>query len=222
MTISEYSALKERYSKISGQRTTYLQAVDNHFLSLAENEGPDWLDIGSGDGVRALLLNEKLKKNLSVIEPSELLPRTFERSNPEVQVIRRRVEDLEFEREFDIVTMLWNVIGHLESLKDCLRFIRKSLKPHGLLYFDSNSALNLRRFGAADVARNLLHTQSVKYPWPNPDSETFVEIFRKSFLERALKEAGFQVEVRYLDYDRGEWVQNQFQGSFIILARRML
>lgn len=222
LTVREYTELAERYSQIANQRESYLHAVNDHFLSVAKNEGPNWLDIGSGNGARTLLLNENLKKRLSIIEPSGLLPKTFEKSNPEVHVIRRRVEDAVFERTFDIVTMFWNVIGHLESLEECLRFIGYSLRSNGLLYFDANSALNVRRFGVANVARNLLHSRSVRYPWPNAESDTVVEIYRKSFVVHFLKKAGFQVEIRYLDYDRGDWVQNEFQGSFIILARKLL
>ena len=219
-SVAAYNRLTNQYRRISLSRAGYLNAVDEHFLSLARDEGFDWLDIGSGDGVRALSLNRTLNKNLSVLEPSKLLPENFRLEHPEVQIFRQSAENLSLKQEFDVVTMLWNVIGHVDNLEACFAAIRDCLRPSGLLYFDANSALNIRRFGIRNVSRNLRHRRSVKFPWPDADSESEVEIFRQSFLRSALKATGFQTRFLFMDYENGQLVRNQFQGSVIVMARR--
>lgn len=221
-TVGHYSSLSGLYPSLSLSRRNYNAAVDSRLVSLTGQLGPRWLDIGAGDGVRALSLNHELKKNLTVLEPSALLPKTFESDHPNIRVVRSQLEFADFDHEFDLVTMLWNVVGHLESLKSSLRQVAKWTAPSGLLFFDVNSPLNIRRFGLAPVLKNMTRSgQTLSFPWPQTDSDSNVKFYRKGHLVAELAEAGFLASCSYLDYDSGFPTRSGFTGSMIVVARKL-
>lgn len=221
-TIGHYSTMSALYPSLSLSRSNYNAAVDSRLVSLSGQLGPRWLDIGAGDGARALSLNHELKKNLTVLEPSALLPKTFESSHPKIRVVRSQLEFADFDHEFDVVTMLWNVVGHLESLRSCLRQVAKWTAPSGLLFFDVNSPLNVRRFGLAPVLKNVTKGgQMLSFPWPQTDSDSSVTFYRRRYLVAELAEAGFLASCSYLDYDSGLPTHSGFTGSMVVVAKKM-
>jgi hypothetical protein len=220
--VDQYSTMSELYPSLSLSRKEYNASVDSRLTSLAGGLGPRWLDIGSGDGVRALGLNRELQKSLTVLEPSTLLPKTFESNHPDVRVIRSQLEFVDLNHEFDLVTMLWNVVGHLDSLSTSLQRVAKWTAPSGLLFFDLNSPLNIRRFGLASVLNNLVQGgQTLSFPWPATDSDSSVRFYRRRYLVSELARAGFQASFSYLDYDSGLPTKSGFTGSLIVVARKI-
>lgn len=219
-TVEIYSNLSSKYGSLTEQRRSYLQAVDRHFLELAKSCGKNWLDIGSGDGIRAVLLNQFLGKTLTLIEPSRLLAPSFEELNPEVSVIRSTLSSAKISRQFDLISMLWNVVGHLGSLDDSLRIVHKILADDGVLFLDANSPFNVRRFGLQAVVRNMTRRGQIQFPWPDSNSLGQVNFFGRRVLSKKLKLAGFAPDFHYVQYDNGLPALSQYTGSIICIARK--
>jgi len=221
--VTQYSRLVGTYSALAGERSAYNSGVDRAFSSLARTQGAEWLDVGSGDATRALRLNRELRKTLTVLEPSSLLPSSFESDYPSVGVIRGQIEDADFGREFDIVSMLWNVVGHLESLRATLLKVHERLSPSGVLFFDANSCLNVSRFGVTTVMKNFIRrAPRLSFPWPDEDSKTSVNFYSRRFLKVQLTRAGFSPSFSYINYDTGLPASSAFDGSMVIVAKKRL
>ena len=218
--MEDYSALSGTYAGISERRRRYNTAVDNHFVALAQAAGGRWLDVGTGDGKRALELNRLLSKDLTVVEPSSLLEDSFELKNPEVNVIRASFDEIDESLTFDVVSALWNVVGHVDSLELFLAQVWNLLDDDGLLFFDVNSPFNWRRFGLNAVTKNLLSRRnSYSFTWNSAVPST-VNFYRISFIVAQLKSAGFLPSISYLDYETGIQVSSGFLGSAVVSARK--
>jgi SAM-dependent methyltransferase len=205
---------------LADERKNYIEAVDRHFLELARNSGKNWLDIGSGDGLRAVRLNQLLEKTLTLMEPSRLLSYDFEEAHPDVSVIRSTLSSANVSRQFDLVSMLWNVVGHLNSLEDSLRRIHGMLAEDGVLFLDANSPFNVRRFGLQAVFRNLARKGQIQFSWPESNSPGRVNFFGSRVLSEKLKSAGFDPSFHYIDYDNGLPALSEYTGSIVCTARK--
>ena len=220
--MSDYSALNGVFAELAESRRNYNAAVDKQFIRLAKSAGRRWLDIGAGDGKRALALNRALSKDLTLVEPSSLLENSFELKHPELRVIRASFDEIDAPLTFDVVSALWNVVGHVDSLEEFLRHVWAILDEGGLLFFDVNSPLNWKRFGAKAVAKNLLsQKESFSFAW-NPTVPSTVNFYRISFIRAQLNQVGFSSSVTYFDYENGNQVRSAFQGSAVIAARKPL
>lgn len=219
--MQDYGALKGVYESISDQRRRYNAAVDKQFLKVAQSVGRRWLDIGTGDGKRALGLNRILLKELTVVEPSSLLDNSFEMKNPDVAVVRASFESVLGLGRFDVVSGLWNVVGHVESLESFFRKAWELLDEGGLLFFDANSPFNMRRFGARAALRNLFSGRSTfSFSW-NPAAVSPVSLHRASAIVSLLETIGFSTSILYLDYENGNQVSSGFLGSVVVTARKL-
>lgn len=219
-TVAIYSSLTSRYDSLADQRRSYLEAVDRLFLELAKNSGNHWLDIGSGDGFRAVQLNRQLDKTLTLLEPSLLLASDFEETHSDITVIRSTLSSAKISRQFDLVSMLWNVIGHVDSLDDSLKKIYGVLADDGVIFLDANSPFNVRRFGFLAVFRNLASTGPIQFSWPDRNSPGRVNFFGRRVLKTKLELAGFVPEFRYINYDNGLPASSEFTGSIVCIARK--
>lgn len=218
--MQDYSALGDMYESISEQRRLYNSAVDKQFFKVAQSVGRRWLDIGTGDGKRALRLNRALSKELTVVEPSSLLDDTFEAKNPDVKVIRASFESVGGSGRFDVISGLWNVVGHVESLEGFFHKAWHLLDEGGLLFFDANSPFNVRRFGARAALRNLLSRQtSFSFNWSSLAVSPVI-FYRTSAIVAHLEATGFSTSILYLDYENGNPVSSGFLGSVVVTARK--
>jgi 2-polyprenyl-3-methyl-5-hydroxy-6-metoxy-1,4-benzoquinol methylase len=213
--------MKDSYQIVCKRREKYINGVNRDFLKIAKDKGLNWLDIGSGDSIRSAYLNTILGKKLTVLEPSELLTKDFECSNPDIKFLRTSIEEIEFLEKFDVISLLWNVVGHLTNLEATLKKIYNALHPGGVLYFDTNSPFNLIEYGVRQVVKNFFSKQEyLKFSWPDSNSESYVLFYKKSYLIKILKEAGFSVSVRNINYDSGNSVRSCFFGSMVVTAKK--
>ncbi len=219
-TVASYSGLTGKYGTLVNERRNYLEAVDRHFLELAKDSGSKWLDVGSGDGFRAVQLNRHLNKELTLVEPSLLLASDFEEAHPGIAVIRSTLSSAKISRQFDLVSMLWNVIGHLDSLDDSLRKIHGMLADDGVIFLDANSPFNFRRFGLLAVFKNLARKVPIQFSWPEKNSPGRVNFFGRRVLRNKLKLAGFVPKFQYIDYDSGLPASSEYTGSIVCTARK--
>ena len=157
---SPYDELASSYNSYAKTRFAYLQAVDRLVLNQL-NHSDHLLDVGSGDGHRIKSLSQKSGiTKLDLLEPSIEMAKLCEKitgrtvHNCEVQTLHKL--DLP---EFDVVTALWNVFGHImpaRSRKEALLSIRNILRQNGKLIFDVNNRHNARAYGRMEVARRIV------------------------------------------------------------------
>jgi len=117
------------------------------------------LDVGSGDGKRAMALVKELKvKNITLCDSSKEMVKLCQKLKPS-KVISCKAEELPIDQKYDIVTCLWNVMGHIESTQkriEALSRMGKSLKTNGLIFFDINNRYNGSAYGYFKVLNRII------------------------------------------------------------------
>lgn len=215
----DYSRIAGTYRGLVEPRRFYLEAVDRRFRDISRITGARWLDVGTGDGSRALALNSVIAKSLTVVEPSSLLPESFEEDHPDTVVIRRSLNDAAISESFGLISALWNVVGHVESLPGFLAKCSELLDDDGVFFFDLNSPFNLKRFGLRAVARNFFSkSDEYSFQWNPSLPDSRVKFYRVSYVLDQLSLLGFRSTVSFVDYESGRSVGSSFLGSAVVVA----
>src|SRR5882757_3979090 len=112
--IAAYDFVAPGYAELSERRRAYLDAVDAEILRLVPKGAASLIDVGAGDGRRALQIAKQAGiPQVVLVEPSEGMRQLIPAG---VEVWDERMEALpEMGREFDVVLCLWNVLGHVPS-----------------------------------------------------------------------------------------------------------
>ena len=233
-----YNLIAPFYSDLAMSKNEYLDGVDAFLVtSLSGREVTTYLDIGCGDGVRTIRLHEKLscpstdgvdlstgmidKARANLHGPSDI---SFYQINT--------IKDIPGEPR-DLVTMLWNVLGHIpeDSRIQFLKDIRKKVKKNGLFFLDVNNYYYYR-YGPLRVIYRVIKDKI--FPPQNfksgdlrfrmkigsQDIECTGHIFRPFEIINLLKKSGFVIEkLKYLDYHNGTSGTQIYSGQISILCR---
>jgi SAM-dependent methyltransferase len=170
------------------------------------------LDIGSGDGKRITGIF-KGKSRITAVDESPSMCKILRENKYIEKVVESSVESLDshtFNKKFDLVTMQWNVLGHLPTHNSIFRFFNTVLKPGGALIFDVNNPLNFRSYGFRSVLENVMFF----YVYPREKRKLFllshanyhtqVSFSPVSYYLKLLKHFGFvDTKLKYFDYDDG-------------------
>ena len=233
--VSAYDRLAPFYAQFSERRTRYLRSVEAQIALRIPAGTKSVLDIGAGDGSRALRIAGKLGISRAVLlEPSEQMShQTFavcERWNT-------RVEDLDINtisERFDVVTCLWNVLGHIQGFDRRVRALRLAgqlLSPKGLLFVDVIHRYNLRTYGLVMTVARWLRDHlapgdgngDVITRWKTAAGEiqTYGHVFTDREIDRLAESAGLQrMERVTIDYGTGRICRTKWMGNFLYVLRR--
>lgn len=154
MAAEPYDRLAPHYRSFAQARSTYLDAVDRHVIAHARHGGR-MLDVGSGDGVRAVRIARAIGAVYLVLsEPSEGMHRlaSLQPADEIWQVSAQQLYDTA--QRFDVITCLWNVLGHLpgrDARIAALSRMGRLLAPGGTIFCDVNNRHNSRAYGRARV-----------------------------------------------------------------------
>jgi 2-polyprenyl-3-methyl-5-hydroxy-6-metoxy-1,4-benzoquinol methylase len=199
------------------------------------------LDVGAGDGKRALGIADKCGLDQVVLlEPSVEMIK--EGVGGKARVWGFRAEDLGREdllgearnRQFDVITCLWNVLGHIrpaENRGHTLGQLQRLLSPQGLLFLDVNHRYNARSYGLLRTAGRFLYDQllpaasngdvTVRWNLENVCCRAFGHVFTDRETRRLAREAGFTIGERVaVDYDTGRVKRWSWQGNLFYVLRR--
>ena len=177
MSASVYDELAPHYAEYALARAAYCEAVDRHVLEWAPSIGGAILDVGSGDGSRAVRLAAALSASRLVMsDPSPAMAEQCRaRAGEEVWTVA--AEDLPAGAgEFDLVTCLWNVLGSVESAArrvEALRRMGARLAPGGRIVLDVHNRYNAAAAGVGrvlgrvvrDIVRPSESNGSVAFTW---------------------------------------------------------
>jgi SAM-dependent methyltransferase len=239
--VAAYDRVARFYPKIAERRKRYLESVDALTVARIPAGSRTMLDVGAGDGKRALAIADKCGLDQVVLlEPSaEMIKQGV---GGKARVWAFRAEDLgrddlgcaEPNRQFDVITCLWNVLGHIRPADQRVHILcqlERLLSPHGLLFLDVNHRYNARSYGLLRTAGRFLYDQllpaasngdvTVSWNLENLCCRTFGHVFTDRETRGLAREAGFAIGERVaVDYDNGEVKHWSWEGNLFYVLRR--
>jgi SAM-dependent methyltransferase len=256
--VAAYDRLAAHYAELNRRRELYLHGVEREIVSRIPKGSGSLLDVGAGDGSRALRIASELAiKRIVLAEPSQEMAG---RSKEQAEVWPVRAEDLgpdaagetrracgpgtaedvrppttlsnTITKRFDVITCLWNVLGHIPTAEKrllALTAIARLLAPQGRLFLDVNHRYNLRSYGilptCARWMRDLFspseNNGDVLANWRAAGISTYGHVFTHGEVACLADEAGFDLEERrVIDYEDGRIRRFAFQGNLLYVFRR--
>jgi 2-polyprenyl-3-methyl-5-hydroxy-6-metoxy-1,4-benzoquinol methylase len=235
--VDAYNVMASRYAELSSERSTYLSAVERVIITQIPRTAHSMLDVGSGDGVRALrIARQGGIKDIVLLEPSGNM-RALISSDAEVWPIRAEaIGDYAGaqERQFDVITCLWNVLGHIDAAdrQEVLDQVSRMLSPHGIFFMDLIHRYNVRSYGLVKTALRYLKDQfvpnstngdvAVRWKAGNKVCATHGHVFTNAEMAGLAKTARLASNTRVvLDYQTGEVRKLAVQGNLLYAFRRI-
>ena len=227
-----YDRIAPVFSRLAEQRKPYLDRIDQLVLSAIPRGSRSLLDVGSGDGARARRIAQTRGiSELVLLEPSLAMQGNV---SANASVWTMRAEELpSAQAEFDVITCLWNVLGHVfpaSARMEVLRQFARLLSSYGKIFVDVNHRYNARHYGSLQTALRFLRDQvswgetngDVVVTW-DIDSEkctTLGHVFTDKEFCSLSRAAGLRIEKRFVvDYATGEQVRRSWQGNLFYVLR---
>ncbi|MGH9512029.1 MAG: class I SAM-dependent methyltransferase [Terriglobales bacterium] len=213
------------FSQMSEHRRGYLRGVENLVVARILPGSRSLLDVGSGDGLRAARIAREVGlSEVVLLEPSrEMLGKVIGKA----EIWPIRAEDLLLadsmpeglpDRRFDVITCLWNVIGHIRDYDARVRVLARFgelLPENGKLFFDVNHRYNVKSYGLTRTSVRFFGDHisprptngDVEVRWRLGDKtcRTRGHVFTDTEVRRMVSAAGLVIEERLVvDYDSGK------------------
>lgn len=238
--VAAYDRVAPFFSDISQRRKRYLHGIDQLTLARVPRGGRSLLDVGAGDGKRALRIAHSAGlRDVVLLEPSAEM---IKGCANHAEIWRFRAEDLESDNlpseagdwNFDVITCLWNVLGHIRPAETRVRVLRRLgrlLSQQGRLFLDVHHRYNVCSYGRFRTASRFLHDQlwpgesngDVTVMWSFGDfhCRTHGHVFTDREVRRVAAEADLAVSERVVvDYDTGEVKRRAWEGNLFYVFRR--
>jgi SAM-dependent methyltransferase len=234
-----YDRLAPFFDRVAQRRSRYLASVEGMIVARIPTARRSLLDVGAGDGKRALRIARAAAIPETVLlEPSAQMTRTVE-GRPEIWAVR--AEDLDAadprvaDRRFDVITCLWNVLGHIRpeaARVGSLREMGRLLTDEGRLFVDVNHRYNVRSYGVVRTLVRLIgdrlspgeYRGDVTVTWAVDDGETcstWGHVFTDREIRGLAARAGLVVEDRVVvDYDSGQARRWACLGNLLYVFQR--
>jgi 2-polyprenyl-3-methyl-5-hydroxy-6-metoxy-1,4-benzoquinol methylase len=239
-SVDYYNNFAKYYREYSDQKRDYLESVDAYIISgLQKLKAKTLLDIGSGDGIRAVNIAIRSGiEELSLVEPSSAmidLSKSVEvPSGLKVNYYQVSAEELSMNRKFDAVTCLWNVLGHVPdktSRINVLCRMGEKLTEGGSIFFDINNRYNIRAYGFRLVGRDVLRDLFI--PKDENGDISFLHkingkeiqgsghLFSLPEIKYIIDKAGLRIVRRLvLDYKTGQQRRSHFEGQLLFELKK--
>ncbi len=230
--VAAYDRIAPVYASLAQQRSAYLDAIDRLVVAESPPGSQSLLDAGAGDGRRATRIAAAAGlRQIVLVEPSGAM-----RSHCPAQatVWAMRAEDLPpRQARYDVVTCLWNVLGHIlpaAARIGALRRFARLTSARGRVFVDLNHRYNARHYGALATAARFLRDRfspdgahgDVPVTWTvegRPVSTTGHVFTHREFAALA-RDSGLRIEKRFVvDYASGELRRWSFQGHLLYVLR---
>ncbi len=229
-TVEAYDQIASEFRELSQRRSAYLDAVDALVIGAIPRYARSLLDIGTGDGRRALKAAGAAEiREVVLAEPSSgmraLIP-------PGHETWDAGIEALPSGREFDVVLCLWNVLGHVptEHRVTGLRNLARLCTDEGLIFLDVLNRYNVAESGLFPVVERRLRDiflpsenngdVAVKWIVHGQTVETEGHVFTVKEMDGLFKQAGLSVVERIvLDYRTGRRQSRLSAGNLFYVLR---
>lgn len=230
-----YDALAPHYREYADKKSAYLAAVDRLLLEHAPSRPASMLDVGSGDGVRAMTLARQLGVATIVLSDSSTEMVTRCRMLGPTEAWHTAAEDLpDTEKRFDIITCLWNVLGHLPGrasrVKALIR-MKVLLSDRGRIFFDVNNRHNAAAYGWLKVfGRTIIDAVQpderrgdASFDWKIGDKvfPARGHLFTPREIEGIIRESGLSIRERVaVDYTTGNVSRSPRRGQLVYMVAK--
>lgn len=233
--VAAYDRLAPQYVTFADRREAYLRAVEELIVSRIPAEAGSLLDVGAGDGSRALRIAASAGiRKIVLVEPSAAMSRHVLSA---AEVWRLRAEDLNpaaISDRFDAVTCLWNSLGHVseyENRRRALSSMAQLLTAIGKLFLDVNHRYNASSYGLTATCGRWLKDSITRDP-KNADVtakwtiggtriSTYGHVFTHREIARLATHAGLDVSERIVvDYESGSVRRLPWLGNLLYIFRR--
>lgn len=225
-----YDALAPHYREHSNKKAAYLEAVERIVIQRIPPGARSLLDVGAGDGVRAVRIAQARQiSTLVLAEPCEAMIALC-RQQPATEVWPVAAEALpETSQRFDVITCLWNVLGHVSdhaARVTALQNMRRLLAENGVIFFDVNNRYNARSYGWLEIVRRIFQDLlnpseahgDASFDW-HIDGKTIRamgHVFKPGEVANLVCEAELKVNRRYVvDYQTGQQLRFVFGGQLL-------
>lgn len=228
--IAAYDRIAPVFARIAEKRKRYLDSIDRLVISSIPPQSRSMLDVGSGDGRRARrIAQEGDIADLVMMEPSVAM------HGSGAGIRSLRAEELHLvEGEFDVITCLWNVLGHIfpaSSRVEVLRQFARLVSSKGRIFVDLHNRYNARHYGALPTALRFLHDGLM---WSETNGDVVVawdvgqvqcttrgHVFTHREFRSMVHAAGLSIETRFVvDYATGECPRWSIQGHLLYVLSR--
>ena len=227
-----YDRIAPVFARLAEQRKQYLDRIDQLVLSEMPPCSRSMLDVGSGDGSRASrIAGTRGIADLVLLEPSLAM----QGNNPANGTVwTMRAEELHsVQAEFDVITCLWNVLGHIfpaNARMEVLRQFARLVSLKGMIFVDVNHRYNARQYGMVRTALRFLRD---RLSWDEKNSDvrvtwnvgempctTMGHVFSDKEFRALAHAAGLRIEQTFIvDYATGDQRQRSWQGNLLYILR---
>jgi SAM-dependent methyltransferase len=250
--VAAYNRLAQDYARLVDGREAYLRGVEKIIFSRIPRGRRSLLDVGAGDGARALrIAAEAGIGRVVLLEPSAEMVRGLAEHH-EVWCVRAEnliakpkghvgtaapgcpdtFKVITSER-FDVVTCLWNVLGHVPTQErhSALRAISNLLSPDGKFFLDVNHRYNLHAYGIFPTTARWIRdcffpderNGDVTARWKLGETtiSTCGHVFTHLEIMRLADASGLELEERVVvGYEDGRVRRFSVMGNLLYIFRR--
>jgi 2-polyprenyl-3-methyl-5-hydroxy-6-metoxy-1,4-benzoquinol methylase len=228
--VSAYDRIAPVFARIAEKRKSYLDSIDRLVISGIPPQSRSMLDVGAGDGGRARRIAQARDiAELVLLEPSAAM------QGQDRKFRTMRAEELHLlEGKFDVITCLWNVLGHIfpsDARLEVLRQFARLLSPQGRIFVDVQHRYNVRHYGTIPIALRFLHDQLM---WNETNGDVTVawdvegvrcttrgHVFTHREFRSLAQAAGLKIENRFVvDYASGEGRRWSVEGHLLYVLGR--
>lgn len=234
--VDAYDLMASRYAELSAERSAYLSAVERVIIAQIPRTARSMLDIGSGNGIRALRIARQTGiKDVVLLEPSPAMRAQIPGSAEIWPILADAIGTYAgaHKRQFDVIACLWNVLGHIlpADRPDLLSRVSRLLSPHGIFFIDLIHRYNVRSYGFTKTALRYLKDQFapgltngnviVRWKVDNEVCATHGHVFTNAEILALAKSAKLEPRMRaVIDYRTGEVRKLALQGNLLYAFRR--
>jgi SAM-dependent methyltransferase len=155
-----YDKLAPNYQNYAAEKSNYINAIDQLIIQKSKGNVRTMLDVGSADGMRGIKLSKEIGvESLVLAEPSQKMVELCKKIyNGEIWAIT--ADNLPETRRFDLITCLWNVLGHIQSRDTRVTSLKRMyslLNPGGKLFLDVNNRYNSNAYGFWEICSRIIY-----------------------------------------------------------------
>lgn len=230
--IAAYNAFAPFYSAYANTRAPYLRKIEDVVIAHTPRTG-SLLDVGAGDGSRALRIAHSTDmRRVVLMEPSSGMRAQCPAG---VEIWPHSASDIpEITVQFDVITCLWNVLGHLEGPQQrvsALWKFRDMLAPEGTVFFDVSHRYNAESYGwnitfwrmAGDFFLRSEKRGDVAVVWKTGEQviHTTGHVFTHSEIKQLVRSAGLKILRRWIiGYETGRESKLPLRGHLLYQLAR--
>ncbi|MGH9441847.1 MAG: class I SAM-dependent DNA methyltransferase [Thermoanaerobaculia bacterium] len=233
---------RDYYDRIAGDfnaeletRRAYVSAVDDLLVAVATRLGsPSLLDVGCGNGARLEEILARIPMRAHAIDVSPrmvALARARGIDAREADIASSQMDAALSSLRVDLVSALWNVLGHIPSREErltALRNMRSLLRPGGRIFFDVNNRYNAADYGWTPAIRNWVRDRIrpkgagdflVSRPVSGAPTGTVTHLFCLREVIELCRASGLApTEIHFVGYARGTPGRGQWAGQLCVTA----